>query len=280
MSLRDKLTWRTESLCARMSCSITAQRSPGLLGRMIGTGGSVIGSMAQAKSAPRNLRAALCTVSAQEFRVSSASADVCTGECPFLACCLVPDDITRLFLTHAPTELLASSAEVCYACVQIRHLGELQSGRPQPHQPRVISAQQPLVTVGEGDASYGRRVCLQDITQPLHLFSEHLSIMPCFMRIHASVSLCRALSSLQDKHGRWLDMGLRVDLQDGLKAKVLALPQRELAGVGACEAPAPLGRPRDCVDACPHLPHHRCTQSRECEDTWPQHMERKAFRPV
>ena len=27
MSLRDKLTWRTESLCARMSCRVTAQLS-------------------------------------------------------------------------------------------------------------------------------------------------------------------------------------------------------------------------------------------------------------
>ena len=36
-------------------------------------------------------------------------------------------------------------------------------------------------------------------------------------------------------------MGLQADLQDGLKSKVLALPQRELASISACEAPAPLG---------------------------------------
>ena len=64
-------------------------------------------------------------------------------------------------------------------------------------------------------------------------------------------------------------MGLPVDLQDGLKAKMLALPQRELASIGACEAPAPLGRPRDGVDACAHLPHHKCALSRDCEPARP-----------
>ena len=150
----------------------------------------------------------------------------------------------------------------------IAHLGELQPGRPKPHQPGVIRAQQPLVAVGEGDASYGRRVGLQDITQPQRSFSRHLSTVRCLGHMHASVLLCWALSSLQDKHGRWLGMGLQVDLQDGLKAEVLALPQREFAGIGACEAPAPLGRPCDCIDARSYLPHHTCIQSSGHENAY------------
>lgn len=42
-------------------------------------------------------------------------------------------------------------------------------------------------------------------------------------------------------------------LQDGLKAKVLPVPERELAGLGARQAAPPLRGPRHRIDARAHL---------------------------
>ena len=50
--------------------------------------------------------------------------------------------------------------------------------------------------------------------------------------------------------------GERGHLQDGLKAKVLALPECELAGIGAREAPATLRGPCNGIDARSHLIWH------------------------